>query len=517
MAASPLPLGYDDVTAAILADFVTPCWHHQLYEFEHHVEDEARALLWQMRTGKTKQSIDTACHLWVAGLIDAVIVFAPNGVHENWTRRELPKHHWPSVPRDTLTWRTDVAGERGVVRVAARDRRGWQERHDAWWERAKRVLATDRLAWFAFASETMTRADCRRVLARVLRRRRRVLVIFDESQDFRKPGSKRSHMARSVSRKCAFRRILTASVMTNSPLHAWGQYELLQPGALGFTRYGDFEDHHAVYETKKTRGGRSYPVLKEYAHLDELQDRMAKLSSVVLRSDCSDLPALVRMSRHIAPSDEQLRVYRELHEQFEVELSNGDLVTLGENMQRVTKLQQVLSGFLYDEFGDLHWLPGPNPRLDVLSDEVHLSPGKVVVWCRFRPDMDAVADRLRADGHQVLEYHGRTSDADKAFVRRVFAADSEENDYKVVVAYPTVGIELSAAAEIVWYSHVHDAIKREQADERATVMGGGNVRVLDLVMGGPDEYILESLDEKIDLADNVAGTGLREVLRRMRL
>lgn len=49
--------------AAIMADFKTVPYIHQLKEFERSAELPARALLWQMRTGKSKLTVDTACHL----------------------------------------------------------------------------------------------------------------------------------------------------------------------------------------------------------------------------------------------------------------------------------------------------------------------------------------------------------------------------------------------------------------------------------------------------------------------
>ncbi len=502
------------MTAAILADFKTPPYLHQLREFEASADLSARALLWQMRTGKTKVVIDTACHLAREGRVDAVVVIAPNGVHENWIRRELPAHHWDTVERDTLVWRTATAGELGVRRVFAHERAGWQEQRDAWWARAERLLKGDRLAWFAFNSESMTRDDVRRLLARVVRRRR-VLVVFDESDDFRTPGSKRTKMARAMAKRCPYRRILDGTVVTNSPLHAFSQFELLEPGALGFDRYGDFKDHHAVYKMETTRKGRKYPALQEYRNLDELQARMARWSSVVLRSDCDDLPDVVPHTRRIELSDEQLRLYRELHRQFTLEL-NGQEVSVGENTSRLTKLQQVVSGFLVDEFGDVHDVPGPNPRLEALSDEVYLAPGKVIVWCRFREDMDRVASRLTADGHRIVQYHGRVSDDEKALVRELFAPGAE-NDVKALVGYPTRGLDLSAAAEIMWYSHTFDAILREQANERATAMGGENVYMVDFVAPGVDEYILDNVTEKVSVADALAGRGLRDALRRMEI
>lgn len=502
------------MTAAILADFKTPPYLHQLREFEASADMPARALLWQMRSGKSKVVIDTGCHLYTAHKIDAVIVIAPNGVHENWIRRELPIHHWDTVERDTLTWRTAVAGDKGVERVRAHERRGWQEQHDAWWARAKRLLTTDRLAWFAFNSESMTRQDVRRLIARIVKRRR-VLIVFDESHDFRTPGSKRTKMARALARKCDFRRILTGTGAHNSPLHLWSQFELLEPGALGFDTFKDFKDHHAEYEVERNRRGQSYPVLKEYKNLDELQDRLTSWSSVVLRSDCTDLPDVVRKPRRIELSDEQLRLYRELYSKFVLEL-DGEEVSVGENTSKLIKLQQIVSGFLVDEYGDVHDIPGPNPRLEALSDEVYLSPGKVIVWCRFREDMDRVASRLTADGHEVVQYHGRVPEDEKARVRELFAPGAE-NDVKALVGYPTLGLDLSAAWEIVWYSHTFDAIVRDQADERATAIGGRNVTLTDLVAPGVDEYILDNVLEKVSVADALAGRGLRDALDRMRI
>lgn len=506
------------MTAAILADFKTDPYLHQLREFEASADLPARALFWQMRTGKSKVVIDTACHLYREREIDAVVVVAPNGVHENWLRRELPIHHWDSVDRRELAWRTRTAGTAMAKEtgwVSKEDRERWRHEHEAWWDKARAMLKSRDLAWFTFNSESMTRDDVRRLIARIVRNRR-LLIVFDESHDFRRPGSKRTKMARALARKCPYRRILTGTPVTNSPLHAFSQYELLEPGALGFSKYGDFKDRYAEYTMESNRRGHRYPVLKEYRNLDELQERMAPWSSVVLRSDCHDLPDLVRRTRDVAMSDEQLRLYRELHRTFVLEV-DGQEVSVGESAARLAKLQQVVSGFLIDEFKDVHTIPGPCPRLDAVSDEVYLCPGKIIVWCRFREDMDRVANRLTADGHEVVQYHGRTSDDEKARVRELFAPGAE-NEVKALVGWPAQGLDLSAAAEIVWYSHTFDAIMREQADERATAIGGENVSVVDVrVAGSVDDYILDNVLDKVSVAEALAGSGMQEALRRMEL
>lgn len=506
-----------DALASIEADFKTFPYDHQLREFEESCDLQMRALLWQMRTGKTKVVIDTACHLSLKGEIDAVLIIAPNGVHDNWIRRELGIHHWDTVPRDTWTWTTAVAGEAGEKRVRAHERKGWQERHDAFWERAKRCLATDRLAWFSIASETMIRKDVRNMVTRIIRRKRgRVLLVVDESHDFGTPGSKRTMMAMALAKKCAYRRILTGSALENSPLRAWSQYQLLRPEALGFETYGDFKSHHAVYEMKKNwKTGKSYPVLDRYDNLDELRDRMARYSSVVLREDCEDLPDIIPSRREVELTESLTDVYKKLHGSFEVDLGGDEPVSIGENTNRLVKLQQVLSGWLRDEYGDVHDL-GANPRLDALVDEAELVAGKVIVWCAFHEDMDRAAATLRARGHKVVEYHGRVSEAGKLAARQAFEPGSE-NDVKALVGFPTAGLDLSQAEKIVCYSHTFDAVKRVQANERATKMGGRNIPVVSLVAGGIDSYVLDNLDQKRSLADALTREGMKAVLDKVRI
>ena len=485
------------MTAAIWADFKTEPYLHQLIEFEKHCESEARALLWQMRTGKTKVVIDTACHLYKEGRINAVLIFAPNGVHENWIDRELPIHHWDTVRRKEFFWLTERSG---------------QESYEMEWRDV--LLDKDRLAWFSFASETMTRKDVRRMVKHITEKRG-CMIVFDESHDFRTPGSKRTQMGRAVAKRGIYRRILTGTPVDNSPLHAFSQYELLKKEALGHDTYEAFKQRYAIYKTQTKRNGQSYPVLDKYRYLEELRDKMAEYSSVVLRSDCHDLPDLIPMQREFELTEEQKRLYRELHTQYEFEIGSG-IATLNENTQKLNKLQQVVSGFMIDEYGEVHNIPGGNPRLDALVHEAELCAGKVVIWCAFREDMDRVVARLNQRGHKTVEYHGRISAADKKKARQAFAPGAE-NDVKALVGYPTAGLDLSSAEKILWYSHTFDAIKRQQADERATAMGGENVPVVDFTASGVDRYILSNVKEKISIGDALSRDGMKEALQRMKI
>lgn len=488
------------------ADFKTKPFEHQIREFEAHAEAPARAMAWTMRTGKSKATIDRACHLYKAGKIDGLLVFAPNGVHANWVERELPAHKWDGVPVTALVWRSTVSGllRRAPSALA----------HE-FWDQLAAVKNSRRLMALAINSESMARKDVRKAVAAFLKHRR-VFVVFDESDDFGTPGTIRTKMARALARRCAFRAILSGTIVTGSPLAAFSQYELLEPGALGFERFSDFKAHFAEYAQEKTRGGRPYPKLIGYKNQDELRERMARFTSVVLREDCADMPDLVCEVRKIKPSPEQLEVYRELHRDFVVDI-DAERVNVGARAPRFAKLQQVFSGFVIDEDGRVRKIPGENPRLEALSEEVFLAPDKVIIWCQFQADIDLVRSRLLTDGHKVVEYHGRVSDKAKS---QALISFRENRDVKALVGHARSGgrgVDMSVASKIIWYSHTFSARLRQQAMERATKIGGRNIHVLDFEAPGPDAYIRETILKRIDIADDIAGRGMREFLERIAL
>lgn len=535
--------GFD---ALMDARFKTSPWAHQYAEFEKHVASPARALIWQMRTGKSKITIDTAAsHFEHFRDIDALVIFAPNGVHSNWVERELPLHMWDGVEFEAMAWRTRVAGLKGgsgllprvdrktgeVVIDAQRnglskaDMAAWEDAHASWWSGFWRASKGSHLAIFSFNTESMIREDIRRALANIIHRKR-VMMVWDESTDFRTPGSTRTKMARALARKAIVRRILDGTMLHNSPLNAFSQFELLERKALGFQSYETYKNaagervpgflnYFAEFELER-RGRNFVPVIAGLRHAEELRERIAHYSSVVLRADCADLPNVVPERRRIKLSKEQERIYREVAERIRIELEQGEIVSINAQASKVQKLQQVVGGWLIDEDGTRHKLPGPNPRLEMLSHDVYLASGKVVVWVQFRHEIDEVAARLRADGQEVLEYHGGVSDQDKAYARLRFP---QETDKLVLVGQPQSGgrgIELPAGT-IIWYSHTNNTIIRAQADERATVMGGGDVKVIDYQAPGVDGYMLDRLAHNVSVADDMAGRGLKRVLAQLML
>lgn len=481
--------------------FRFPNYRHQQDEWDRHRDDDARALLWQMRTGKTKATLDLACYRWAKGDIKAVLVIAPNGVHCNWVRRQLPQHMWETVPYVAHAWQ---ASESHKPEHAAS---------------LERVLSCrgEALAVLAVNSESIIHDKPAKIIARFLRRHQgKCMLVVDESHDFRSPGSKRTKRARSLKRYCKVRRILTGTAVSNSPLAAYSQFELLDDHALGFENFADFEGHFAYYVQERTKGGRSYERLDHYRNLDDLQGRMARWASVVLREDVDDMPDLVMDERTVVLPEAQMKAYRTLLKEMILELEDGGEVEAIDGGARLVKLQQMLGGFVVDVDGQVRELVSDdeNPRLQAMLDEVRSSDGKAIVWCKYREDIRRVVRALAAEGIRCVEYHG----AVHSQAKRQQAIDDFNNDplVRVFVGQPKAGgqgLDLSAADLILWYSHTFDLIERDQANERATQIGGKTVTIKDFVTPGTvDEYILANLGEKRSVSESLAGRGLRDRL-----
>jgi hypothetical protein len=484
------------------ARFRLPNYKHQQDEWDRHRDDDARALLWQMRTGKTKSTIDLACYRHEKRDIGAMLIIAPNGVHVNWLRRQFPQHLWENTPMVGHAWQASEAH---------------RPAHAAGIERV--MSAPDgTLAVLAVNSESLIHDAPSKLVAKFIRRfgARGIMLAVDECHDFRTPGSKRTKRARSLHRYCRLVRILTGTSVDNSPLAAYAQFELLKKGALGFERFADFEAAFASYRTERTKSGRTYPVLDAYRDLDVLQERMSRLASVVLREDVDDMPDLVKTERTVLLPDAQVAAYRTLAKEMILELEAGGEVTAVEGGARLIKLQQMLSGWVVDSVGDVRDLVADedNARLNAMLDEVGGTGGKVIIWCQFREDIRRVTRALANAKHGYVEYHG----AIISQAKRQAAIDAFQTDprIKAFVGQPAAGgqgLDLSAADAVLWYSHTSNLITRNQADERGTQIGGKSVAIVDFVVpGSVDEHILRILESKRDVAESLAGRGLRDRL-----
>lgn len=470
-------------------------YEHQAKEFYGHRATRSRALLWQMRTGKSKEIIDTACFLNQAAEIDGVLIVAPNGVHRNWTIRELEKHHW-NFPYSRHAWRFSDPFNTDMFKM---------------------FLKYPQFKWLSINMEALIHPVGRKALRAFVRNCPNFMFVVDESHHFARPGAKRTSWARALARRASYRRILTGTSVENSPLQAFSQFELLEKEALGYAHFGDFKQRYAHYELANV-GGRWFPRLANYMNLEELRDRMAPFTSVVLRSDCHDLPPVQADVRYVEMSMKQLDAWKAVKKQLVDECAALGLLDPLAGGAKLVKLQQIESGFLLTDSGPLELIPDEaNPKMQALMDELQLYDGRVIVWCAFIHEIRSLMKFLTRNKFRCGEFHGQVSGKVRDEAKTLF----EQGKLDVLVAQPKAGGEgydFSTAGKIIWYSQTPDAIVRNQASERATSIGGESVQMIDLVApNGVDDYFMDITTRKTSVAEDMSRTGMRTVLDRLQI
>jgi hypothetical protein len=487
-------------------------WAHQAKEFDEHKDDRCRALLWSMRTGKSKSVIDKAEYQFGEGAIEGVIVLAPNGIHLNWVLNEIPRWSWP---------------ENGQHMAF-----GWEAPKRADWDKVAALNAlcehTGGLKWFTINMEAFGSNDeaTRAVIAAIKRFKvscnKKFMLVISEAHHFGHAGAKRTRLARNLGKVAQFITLETGTAILNSPLRWYSMAKIMDDNALGPEFQGDcyeqFVRTFAEYEIDPNASPfrakrRAYKKLKGYKNLDRIQSMMANYSSVVLREDIGDMPELLNTERLVIMSEKQRRAYLEMVSRHLVEIETGEQITAIDAGARMMKLQQILNGYIKNE-DTITEIDPDAPIYDALSEEVGGTlPGKSIVWCRYREDIRRVCKRLKRDGYQVLEFHGGIPTGKREGVRLAFQTDPR---YTVLVGQPAAGGEgrdFSAADAIIFFSSTPNAIHYEQAKERGTLVAGHSVGIVRIrTPGTVDDRNWQIVDGKVTMADTVSGRGLRDLL-----
>lgn len=453
-----------------------------------------------MRSGKSRACIDVACRQYRRGRIEGVVVVAPNGVHLNWARREIPTWSHEGVDWRSFVWETQ--------------KRGFPEKDREW----TAMMAGKSLRYFCVNMDALKHLDCRRFMKAFIKRcNGNFGLIISEAHHFGRAGAKRTFFARSLAYHANFIRIETGTPILTGRLRAFSIYEMLAPGALGFGSYTKFARHFAVFEKRNVPGrARTYDKPVKYVNLDELRESIGGWSSLVLRSDLHDMPELIRTERPVVMSDLQRRTYLEMVSRHLAEIGDEE-VTAKEGGARMQKLQQIADGWLRDTAtGKVHTIDPEAPIYAAAIDEIRGTlPGKTLVWCRFKEDIARLGATLKKHRMKYVEYHGDVPGGATAREANRVAFNADESIHCLLGTPDSggEGLDFSGADCVLFFSGNPNARLIAQAEERATVKGGKSVAVVRLrTYGTVDDRIWEIVDGNISLADTITGQGLRDLL-----
>ena len=500
-----------NMEASIMIKFKTKPYKHQLKCLKKFGRHKAFALLAEMGTGKTWIIINNVADLWTNGLCDAMLVFAPNGVHTNWTRLELPKHMPDSVPYRAVAWATTNA------KKYAQEIEALYKYKDGL---PLRILTMN---W-----EALQNAKGIAAAIRFANHAKRLMIVCDESDSIKNPKAKRTKALLKLSKEAEWRRIMTGTPINNSPFDAFSQFGFLDPSILETSSFYAFKAEYAVllspdnplveHIKKKTRftpqivargaGGRP-----KYKNLDKLSRLIAPHSFRVLKEDCLDLPKKNYKTLLFDMTPQQAAIYKKMRRECRLVFEEDE--TPFSKLVAIGKLTQITSGYcIHPELDEPMRIEGATPKMDMLMDRVQTivnAGSKVIIWARYRIEIADIVQRLRKAKIETVQYHGGIKKT-----AREEAIDYFENDDKTqaFVGNPQAGgrgITLVAANYVIYFSNSFSLRDRLQSEDRAHRIGQTkNVTYINIAAKGTiDEMIIDALINKKDVADTIIDKGLK--------
>ena len=148
-------------------------------------------------------------------------------------------------------------------------------------------------------------------------------------------------------------------------------------------------------------------------------------------------------------------------------------------------------------------LPGENARLDALEGILEDLPGKVIIFARFKSDVANMCSVLPKGSFVTLT--GDTKAADRIEAVRLFQEDPAIKYFVGNPAAAGIGITLTAAETVIYYSQDTNLEYRLQSEDRAHRIGQTKtVTYIDIVAEGTvDEKNVKALRAKKTLAQMI--------------
>ena len=326
--------------------FKTKPYAHQLEALEKSWAQESYGLFMEMGTGKSKVLVDNMAMLYDKGAIRGALIVAPKGVYKNWNDIEFPVHLPDHVEHTKVLWDPNITKKKQMELDTLFDDKG-----------DLKILIMNVEAFSTTKGLDFAHSFLNIFLGRAL-------IGIDESTTIKNPTAKRTKNILTLGNLAKYRRILTGSPVTKSPLDLFSQCKFLDPFHLGYDSYYAYRSRYA-HMLERNFGGRRVQIVGSYRRLGELADKLEKFSYRVLKEDCLDLPPKVFTTRNVELSDEQKEMYITMKNAAIAE-QDGKIMSSMSALTTLLRLHQITCGHMKTDDGEI--LSIKNNRLTALMD-----------------------------------------------------------------------------------------------------------------------------------------------------
>lgn len=336
-------------------------------------------------------------------------------------------------------------------------------------------------------------------------------IIADESQRIKNARAKQSKAMYELGDLAKYKLILTGTPISNHPLDLFGQYRFLDRTVFG-GRFYRFRERYAIM------GGFQNKEVVQYQNLDELTKKAYGIAFRITKEDALDLPEQVFINRFVSFSKKEETIYKKLCKQNIAELENGATISAPTVLTKLLRLQQFTGGFLPSD-------DDPTPELvfrgklqalkEMLEDYVMEEKKKIVIFCRFRAEIDLIEKQLKHYQIPSIRIDGNVAMQERDSRVQAFQEDPAIMAAVLQISTAGVGITLTAAELCVYYSTTFSYTDYAQSLSRIHRIGQRNVctYIHLIVQGTIDETILYALKKKQSIANLVIDKGWKQLFK----
>lgn len=344
-------------------------------------------------------------------------------------------------------------------------------------------------------------------------RQKVVFCVVDEATCIKNAGTSRWKALNSLRRYFQTVRLLTGTPVTKNPLDLYAPFAFMSPRILGFNSFYAFRARYAVLINNKGAGSKHFPLVVGYKNLEELKNKMEPWVYRITKEECLDLPPKVFQTVYVELTDEQNK-HMTMLKKHAMTILDDLVVKAAQITTLIIRFQQVLAGYLPTEEGVVRI---KSNRMTSLLSLLEETEGKVIIWTHFRPAIaDVAASVARVYGkNSYVTYFGDTSTDDRVDNVARFQSDPECRIFIGNQQTAGMGLTLTAASTVIYFTNSYDYALRAQSEDRAHRIGQTkSVTYVDLVCPGTiDERILKVLKNKQNMAEYIADGKHKELFK----
>jgi len=472
--------------------FKTKPYGHQLEALKASWDKEVFAYFMEMGTGKSKVLLDNAAILYDKGEINALLLIAPKGVYKNWFDSEIPTHLVDHIDKKMVLWKSSDKSIKQIKKLNTLFEPGSD----------LRILIMN--------VESFSSGNGSEFAYKFFSAHPKSMVAIDEATTIKTPTSNRTKNILKLSNHCKYRRILTGSPVTKSPLDLYSQCAFLDPWLLDHQSFYTFKARYSICK-KIQVNGRQIEIVVGYRNLGELSEKIKTFSQRVLKEDCLDLPEKTFVKHYVELTKEQKKVYEQMKKEA-IAFLDGKMQSSATVMTQLMRLHQITCGHFTADDGTIKDLPCS--RLGELMDILEKIEGKTIIWSHYTHDVKRIIAEIKKvyGEDSVVDYYGATDTDSRSANIKKFQTDDKCRFFVGTTHTGGYGITLTAGSNMVYFSNGYDLEKRQQSEARIDRIGQTQkMTYIDIMAQDTiDERIVKALRNKVNIANEIMDEDFRE-------